>query len=550
LVSENYDDFIGFPSILNQESVTTVDSHGVIMAEKKIFARPASGLVRAVSAWDALIYNVVFMAPTAIFVYGFFGLSLFPGIDLPTTALMSIPIGIVIGLFYALYSAAMPRSGGDYIWVSRVLHPVLGFMNNVALFIILLGIAGSYMPWFTQWGMAPILQALGQANAAALVSSTNFTFAWAILFWVICAMIISRGVKATHYAFWIFFVLILIGIGAYIGTLFTTNPTQFAANFNAQSGMNYNQVIQTAQKAGIPSGFVTSATLLGVAYTYLNFIGFNASVYYAGEIKEVRKSQFIAIIGSVVVFGLITWLLYEATYVGMGSQFVDAMAYLATVGDPSYKLSLPPLFHILFQYATNNPTVFILAVFAFSMMTLSSSLTYLFIGVRFIFAWSFDRVVPTALAKIDRKHNSPYMALIAVTVTAIILQALWSFTPVLNYFAYAVLGFMMIQAIVAISGAWFPWRRKDIFDVSPSVTKTKLGPVPLITVLGVVTFFLSVWLGYASISPAYVGALNPLTVAFTLGLFVIGIVIYAISSAYHKSKGIPLELSFRELPPE
>jgi hypothetical protein len=59
-----------------------------------------------------------------------------------------------------------------------------------------------------------------------------------------------------------------------------------------------------------------------------------------------------------------------------------------------------------------------------------------------------------------------------------------------------------------------------------------------------------VWLGYASISPAFVGALNSSVVAFTLGLFVVGIVIYVISSAYHRSKGIALELSFKELPPE
>ena len=161
-----------------------------MVGQTRIFARPASGLVRAVSAWDALIYNVVFMAPTAIFAYGFFALTLFPGVDLPTTALMSIPLAIVVGLFYAVYSAAMPRSGGDYIWVSRTLHPVLGFMNNVALFIILLSIAGSYMPWFTQWGIAPMLQSLGQTGAATLVSSNGFTFIWAVIFWLICAAII------------------------------------------------------------------------------------------------------------------------------------------------------------------------------------------------------------------------------------------------------------------------------------------------------------------------------------------------------------------------
>jgi amino acid transporter len=521
-----------------------------MMGQSRIFARPASGLVRAVSAWDALIYNVVFMAPTAIFVYGFFGLSLFPGADLPTTALISIPLAIVVGLFYAVYSAAMPRSGGDYIWVSRTLHPVLGFMNNVALFIILLSIGGAYMPWFTQWGIAPMLQSLGQTDAAALVSSNGFTFIWAIIFWLICAAIISRGAKASHYAFWIFFAMIVIGVVAYVGALVSTNPTQFAASFDALSGMKYNAVIQTAQNAGLPTGFVTSATLLGVAWTYLNFIGFNASVYYAGEIKEVRKSQFIAIIGSIFVFGLITWVLYEATYLGMGSQFVGAMAYLAGTSNSAYTLSLPPLFHILFQYGSTNPVPFLLAAFAFSMMTLSSSLTYIFISVRFIFAWSFDRVVPTSLSKIDRAHNSPYMALIAVTIVAVILQALWSFTPLLSYFAYAVLGMMIIQSIVSISGMVFPWKRKDIFEVSPSVTKFKLGGVPGITILGFLTLIISIYLGYASVSPAFVGTLNPSTVAFTLGLFAVGIIVYVISSAYHRSKGIPLELSFKELPPE
>lgn len=114
--------------------------------EKEVFVRKASGLVRNISAWDAMILNIMVMAPTAIFVYGVWASALYPGVDLPMTALLAIPISIIVGLFYAVYSAAMPRSGGDYIWISRTLHPAVGFMCNFFLFMVLLSVAGSYIP--------------------------------------------------------------------------------------------------------------------------------------------------------------------------------------------------------------------------------------------------------------------------------------------------------------------------------------------------------------------------------------------------------------------
>ena len=125
--------------------------------EKDVLVRKSSGLVRNISARDALILNVMFMAPTAIFVYGIWASVIYPGVDLPMTALLAIPLSIIVGLFYAIYSAAMPRSGGDYVWVSRVIHPAIGFMINFFIFMVLLSVAGSYVPWLTQYALAPIL---------------------------------------------------------------------------------------------------------------------------------------------------------------------------------------------------------------------------------------------------------------------------------------------------------------------------------------------------------------------------------------------------------
>ena len=251
-----------------------------------------------------------------------------------------------------------------------------------------------------------------------------------------------------------------------------------------------------------------------------------------------------------IVFGLITWAAYAVTYYGMGAQFVGAISYLAETGDPSYKLPFgEPFFHFLFQYATRNPWVYGIAVFGWSMMTLAAILTYVFTGVRLVFAWAFDRVIPTVFSNVDRRYNSPYMALILVVILCVIFQALWLFTPVLQYFAYIVTGWFIAAAITAISGIIFPYKRKDIFDIAPPVAKAKIGGVPLVTILGVVTLGLSIWLGYAGINPVIWGPVDPIAAAFSFGMFGVGLVIYAISSLYHRKTGIPLELSFKELPP-
>ena len=514
-----------------------------------VFVRKASGLVRNISAWDAMIFNIMVMAPMAILVYGVWASVIYPGADLPTTALLAIPISIVIGLFYAIFSVAMPRSGGDYIWVSRILHPAIGFSINFFLFMVILSVAGAYIPWFTQWALASILEVNGLTNLAAMVSTNEFTFVFAVIFYLVCAAIISRGAKATTRALWIFFFLVLIGLAIYAGSLLVIGRENFAAKFTQATGMDYNAVIREAVKNGYPGKFTLMSTLLGLTFTYINFLGFNFSIYLSGEIKEVHKSQFIAIIGAVLVFGFIDWLAYWASYVGMGGEFLGALSYLYAIGSKAYKLPFAPYFMFLYRYAV-DPLTYTVFMIGWSAMILGAILTYVATGVRLVFAWAFDRVVPSFLSNVDMRYNTPYAALIFVTIVAIIFQALWIWTPLLSYFAYIVFGWMIMQAITSIAAIVFPYKRRDIWERAPSVVRARIGPVPILSILAVISIILSVWLGYASISPSFVGTLDPSIMAFTIGLFIIGLVIYAVSSIYHRRVGIPLELSFKELPPE
>ena len=515
----------------------------------EVFVRKTSGLVRNISAWDAMIFNMMVMAPMAILVYGVWASVIYPGADLPTTALLAIPVSIVIGLFYAIFSLAMPRSGGDYVWVSRILHPAVGFSINFFLFMVIMSVAGSYIPWFTQWALASIFEVNGFTGLAAFVSTNEFTFLFAVIFYLFCAAVISRGAKITNAVLWLFFFLVVFGLIIYAASLLSVGTSGFAARFSQETGMDYNQVIAKAIENGYPGQFTLSATLLGLTFTYINFLGFNFSIYLSGEMKQVHRSQFIAIIGAVLVFGLIDWLAYWVSYQGMGGQFLGALSYLFAIGSEYYKLSFDPYFMFLFRYVS-SPLTYTLFMIGWSAMVLGAILTYVATSVRLVFAWAFDRVVPSALSKVDYRYNTPYAALIFVTIVAIIFQALWIWTPLLTYFAYIVFGWMIMQIITSIAAIVFPYRRRDIWERSPEIVRAKLGGIPILTILAIISIILSVWLGYASISPAFVGELDPSIMAFTIGLFLIGFIIYEISAIYHRRVGIPLELTFKEIPPE
>jgi amino acid transporter len=496
-----------------------------------------------------MIFNIMVMAPMAILVYGVWASVIYPGADLPMTALLAIPISIVIGVFYAIFSLAMPRAGGDYVWVSRILHPSLGYAINFFLFLVILSVAGAYIPWFTQWALASVFEVNGLAGLAASVSTNEFTFVFAVLYYLFCAAVISRGAKVTSRLLWLFFILVLVGLAVYTGVSLTVGRLGFAASFTANTGMDYNMVLQQAVAEGYPGQLLLSATFLGLTFTYINFLGFNFSIYLSGEIKDIQRSQFLAIVGAVVVFGIIDWLAYWVSYVSMGGEFLGALSYLFAIGSEAYKLPFDPYFMFLFRYAA-SPAVYTLMMVGWSAMVLGAILTYVAASVRFVFAWAFDRVVPTTLSSIDTRYNSPYVALIFVTLVAIVFQVLWIWTPLLQYFAYIVFGWMIMQIIASIAAIIFPYVRKDLWERSPPIVRAKVGPVPILSILAVVAIVLSAYLGYASISPAFVGALDPSILTFTIGLFVVGIIIYFISSAYHRRVGIPLELSFKEIPPE
>src|SRR6059036_1007925 len=109
------------------------------LAEEKLFVRKATGLVREIGAITAII---IVMANTIGLgwqkrVFQFTGKAPLPenqflaGIPPMTMAFILGGIAILLSvLAVSVLAAAMPRSGGGYVVISRIIGPVWGFLGS------------------------------------------------------------------------------------------------------------------------------------------------------------------------------------------------------------------------------------------------------------------------------------------------------------------------------------------------------------------------------------------------------------------------------------
>ena len=96
-----------------------------------LFARNATGLVRGVSSTSQVIINSIPGSPVLGLAYGFFlALSLYPGGNFLLALALLTPMALAYAYSFGLLTAAVPRSGGDYVLVSRVLHPLVGVISS------------------------------------------------------------------------------------------------------------------------------------------------------------------------------------------------------------------------------------------------------------------------------------------------------------------------------------------------------------------------------------------------------------------------------------
>ena len=83
--------------------------------------------------------------------------------------------GVFMGVAYAMLSRVYPRSGGDYVFMSRILSPPIGLTLSVSLMFWQLFYTGINGAWLAKYGLSPMFATLAiQLHSSHLLSLSNW----------------------------------------------------------------------------------------------------------------------------------------------------------------------------------------------------------------------------------------------------------------------------------------------------------------------------------------------------------------------------------------
>jgi amino acid transporter len=533
----------------------------------EVFIRQASGLVKVASAKDLLMFNMMWtggLGGWIVFLYAWKG-AYAPGANLPIAMLITTGLIATASATYALFAAAMPRAGGDYIYVSRSLHPALGFMSNFSMAawttywngwaFFYFGNMGLYV-LFGVWGV--MTQNQGLMGLSQLMLNPIVDIAIGLVLQVLFFIPLLTGTKRSFQLNNAGFFLGLVGFVVGLGLVVSTNQASFLALFNQvmapSTGIQNSaqHVIDTARGLGFDPnpGFSWSQTLLLVPIAFGYVQSCMGSSYVGGEVKAAKRNQIIGLVMGSVLMGVGLTAYWVMTQHLVGDELFNSMAYLWTTNSTAYALPVDAYYINLILILARSLPVYLIVIAGFLAWGWIYVAGGTFTVARMEFAWAFDRVMPAKLGDVSPRWNTPVFALIVseIASTAWLLAfALYlQYTPF--FFVSSIFAMTVVIFLVGLAAIVFPYRMKGVYERSP--VRYKILGVPLITILGIIVTVYTLILSYLYLTVDAFGANAPVSLETVVGFWIAGLVIYYTSYVINKRRGVDLRLAFKELPPE
>ncbi len=575
------------------------------MSQKKLFVRKATGLVREIGPLTAMI---IILANTMGLgwqkrVFQFTGAAPLPEnlwiAGIPPMVMAFLIGGIIIilsVLSFSILIAAMPRSGGGYVVISRLVSPLWAFVASWFEFLSIswsFGIIGVAVFEGVYFIFGPVV-----GLTAAGVNDV-YLFGGGLLLVILFTAIGALGVRLAGYLlqvmFWIpavltIYVLYLLGTSV-------ANPAALQAGIaalgqaNGIAGVTADTYVKGALAQGLDAanvGNYWSAVSIAMIGAYFAYIGYAASTFIAGEVKEANKSlPKVLLISSVIImvaymtvssFGAFATSALGRTTLPNGNtwSFFEAYSYLSYGGGDLAKAGVPAIKAWTTTVAAMTGIGLGLGslnwlLFIFGVLWVANDIPpFILTASRILFAMAFDRVLPGSLANVNERFHSPVNATIVTGVFGLlgcfsesgVISTGGSWSPggaaggALNgVFSIGVAATDLFDAVFftlfALALILLPYRKPQIYETAPFKIGGKAG-MASIGVLGVGANLVLDWIILTAPQDSY-NILAPTSdnwfaIGFTVLLGVVGAVMYA----YYKygKKDVDYSTIFAEIPPE
>jgi APA family basic amino acid/polyamine antiporter len=532
------------------------DAAGAAPAQTpEVFARKASGLIRTASVFDVFSFNVL---SGLIGISSLFILSLvpafYPGANLPLATLIGGLEVLPLVFVYARLSAAYPRSGGDYVYMSRLVHPAFGFAANLgftmaAIFVIAVG--GAFT---ANYGIGPLLRVAGAYwSNHSLVNAGNWVTHPTGVFILGTAGILAFGalfIWGGMKVYWrVQLVIILMATLSLaiiaIWSLFVSRHTALTNASNELGHIGGKNLTPLAD--GKTPSFSLWETFKASVWPNFGIVGVLFSAYIGGEVKRPAKNQ---------MAGMLTALVWSTAWMAaIGALMVSLFgipfwANLTTADLSHYGLSWVPGYEEIAGLGLGNGVVAVITLALFSAWGVSVVALNIAICSRTMFAWSMDRVVPAWFSRVSARSHVPYNAILSMMAVGIIFTAAlaWKWITVLG----GSYGFFIAFGGASICAILFAHRNPALWKASPGNTRT--WGVPTTAWWGLVGLLFGVAFLIYLLCTDLIAAITP---GHNFGQFIVfpGIVVagfigYYVARAVRRRQGIDLDLNFKEIPPD
>jgi len=511
--------------------------------EPVAFVRKASGLRRDVSLLDVVSLNISNMsggAALGTIGYTMVLLSSTSGVNLVYGSIIAWVLSIPQIIVYTMMTTRISRTGGDYVWVSRVYG---GFFGGALSFM---GYTLETMAYLALIALAAVTSigsvglSLGYENMLSLALPGNIPGAnlagQFIIATLIFAVLIAVNLVKPKVGYKIVAIAVIIAIAATFVGIFTLLGAGTAGVQNYMSFLN--SIGANTTYTQVANSYTGPTFDLGATIFMLPFFSIfvypwlNAGPAVASEIKGKGALRYNVLISSFVSLIVVT-VAFASMYYAGGFNFVNA-----ALGNANLVYNWTFNFWTLAMGVSTNTAVtwFIgigwilwnVAILAYGIIVLS----------RYLFAQSFDRFLPEKVAYVSSKYNSPSVALSIELVGTVVLIALASFYYGTLVSLYgAVVAAMIYFLFIGIAAVLYALKNEK--GTSKGVLATA----------GSLMALVFAYITYQFLANYMIWGGNAIAYGWVVGSFILGIVIYVVSKSYYSKRGIDITLAYKELPP-